>query len=67
MEALRHLLNDDFAAILLNVKMPDMDGFQTAELIRSRRRSRHPISVDREYPGEKVLGANGFGSPGYSR
>src|ERR1700686_3121336 len=41
MEALRHLLNDDFAAILLDVKMPEMDGFQTAELIRSRKRSRH--------------------------
>ena len=38
-EALRHLLDDDFAAILLDVKMPEMDGFQTAELIRSRRRS----------------------------
>src|SRR6266436_893722 len=40
-EALRHLLKDDFAAILLDVKMPEMDGFQTAELIRSRPRSRH--------------------------
>ena len=40
-EALRHLLEDDFAAVLLDVKMPDMDGFQTAELIRSRKRSRH--------------------------
>src|SRR5260370_11162001 len=41
MEALRFLLEDDFAAILLDVKMPEMDGFQTAELIRSRKRSRH--------------------------
>ena len=40
-EALRHLLEDDFAAILLDVKMPDMDGFETAELIRSRPKSRH--------------------------
>jgi len=40
-EALRYLLEDDFAAILLDVKMPEMDGFQTAELIRSRKRSRH--------------------------
>src|SRR5277367_5554771 len=41
MEALRHLLDDDFAAILLDVKMPELDGFQTAELIRARKRSRH--------------------------
>jgi PAS domain S-box-containing protein len=41
MEALRHLLEHDFAAILLDVKMPEMDGFQTAELIRARKRSRH--------------------------
>src|SRR5580693_3728964 len=40
-EALRHLLEADFAAILLDVKMPEMDGFQTAELIRARKRSRH--------------------------
>lgn len=39
-EALRHLLSEEFAAVLLDVKMPDMDGFETAELIRSRPRSR---------------------------
>lgn len=40
-DALRHLLNDEFAVILLDVKMPDMDGFETATLIRERERSRH--------------------------
>lgn len=40
-EALRRILNDDFAVILLDVKMPDMDGFETATLIRERERSRH--------------------------
>src|SRR5260370_27506873 len=40
-DALRHLLSDDFAVILLDVKMPDMDGFETASLIRERERSRH--------------------------
>lgn len=40
-EALRHVLRDDFAVILLDVKMPDMDGFETATLIRERERSRH--------------------------
>lgn len=40
-EALRYLLNNDFAVILLDVKMPEMDGFETAALIRERERSRH--------------------------
>jgi signal transduction histidine kinase len=35
-EALRRLLREDFAVILLDVRMPEMDGFDTAELIRSR-------------------------------
>jgi two-component system sensor histidine kinase/response regulator len=40
-EALRHLLNHDFAVILLDIMMPGMDGFETATLIRQRERSRH--------------------------
>lgn len=39
-EALRHLLNQDFAVILLDVIMPDMDGYETAALIRARERTR---------------------------
>jgi PAS domain S-box-containing protein len=56
MEALRHLLERDFAAIILDVKMPDMDGFQTAEMIRSRRRSRHtPILFLTGYKSDEHL------------
>jgi len=35
-DALRHLLKQDFAVILLDVRMPIMNGFETAEMIRQR-------------------------------
>jgi len=40
-EALRRVLDEDFAAILLDVRMPGIDGFTTAKLIRERKRSRY--------------------------
>ncbi len=40
-EALRHCLAQEFAAILLDVQMPEMDGFETAALIRQREKSQH--------------------------
>jgi signal transduction histidine kinase/DNA-binding response OmpR family regulator len=40
-EALRHILQQDFAVILLDVNMPGIDGFETASLIRQRQSSRH--------------------------
>ena len=40
-EALRAVLRDSFAAILLDVSMPEMDGFEVARLIKQRVRSKH--------------------------
>lgn len=52
-EALKHLLVDDFAVILLDVNMPNMDGYETAALIRNRKRSAHtPIIFVTAYADE---------------
>src|SRR3954451_24347550 len=39
-EALKAVLQQDFAVILMDVQMPGMDGFQTAKLIKEREKSR---------------------------
>ncbi|MGH9282071.1 MAG: sensor histidine kinase [Acidimicrobiales bacterium] len=39
-QALRHLLTDDIAVIVLDVQMPGLDGFETAHHIKQRERSR---------------------------
>src|SRR6185369_5127202 len=40
-EALRCILQQEFAVILLDVNMPGMDGFETAQMIRTRKSSEH--------------------------
>jgi PAS domain S-box-containing protein len=40
-EALSQLLKEDYALILLDVQMPDLDGFQTATFIKQREKTRH--------------------------
>lgn len=55
-EALRCLLRDEFAAILLDVNMPDMDGFETAGVIRGRPSSAHtPIIFITAYSDEEQV------------
>ena len=39
-EALRHLLKGEFAVILLDVYMPGMDGYETAQIIRTREQTK---------------------------
>jgi signal transduction histidine kinase len=52
-EALRELLERDFAVIVLDVNMPDIDGIETAELIRKHGRTAHtPIIFVTAYADE---------------
>jgi signal transduction histidine kinase/DNA-binding response OmpR family regulator len=60
-EALRCLLSQEFACILLDINMPGMDGFETASLIRQRKSSEHtPIIFVTAYHDEVFM------SRGYS-
>src|SRR5262249_29871867 len=55
-EALQRLAGDDFALILLDVRMPGLDGFETARLIRGREESRHtPIIFLTAFEGDRSL------------
>src|SRR5689334_24722379 len=53
-DALRQVLDRDFALILLDVNMPGLDGLETASLIRSRKKSAHTpiILVTADYGDE---------------
>src|SRR5919205_1416523 len=60
-EALKFVLQQDFAVILLDVNMPGLDGLETAALIRSRKRSAHIpiIFITADYSDEIHL-AKGY-------
>src|SRR5678816_1642275 len=59
-EALRHVLNQEFAVILLDVNMPGMDGFETAGLIRQRKNSEHVPIIFITAFGDEMLAARGY-------
>ncbi|HET6584651.1 MAG TPA: response regulator [Nannocystaceae bacterium] len=60
-EALRELLRRDFALILLDVQMPEIDGIETASLIRSRERNKHiPIIFLTAYSQTEEHVARGY-------
>ncbi|HEV3339146.1 MAG TPA: fused response regulator/phosphatase [Pirellulales bacterium] len=40
-EALRMMLDDDFAVVILDVRMPGLNGYETARYIRERKRTEH--------------------------
>jgi signal transduction histidine kinase len=60
-DALRQLLRDDFALILLDVNMPSMDGFETAALVRQRRKTEHiPIIFITAYSDDDERMSKGY-------
>jgi diguanylate cyclase len=60
-EALRLLLSRDFAVVLLDVRMPGMDGYETAELMRQRPQSEHtPIIFITAYGPSETDVARGY-------
>lgn len=60
-EALALLLDQDVALIILDVQMPSLDGFQTAELIRARPRTEHvPLIFLTAIDGEREHRIRGY-------
>ena len=59
-EALRHVLHQEFAVILLDVNMPGMDGFETAALIRQRPSSEHVPIIFITAFGDEMHMARGY-------
>ncbi len=59
-EALRQVLQHEFAVILLDVNMPDMDGFETAALIRQRKNSESTPIIFITAFGDEMHAARGY-------
>jgi signal transduction histidine kinase/DNA-binding response OmpR family regulator len=59
-EALGLVLKNDFAVVLLDVQLPGMDGFETAALIRKRRRSQHTPIIFLTAFADEVRLAEGY-------
>src|SRR5438046_3355517 len=63
--ALKQLVIDDFAVILLDAQMPDMDGFETASHIKHRERTRHvPIIFLTAADRDSHLALRGYAAGG---
>src|SRR5450631_2197003 len=58
--ALEHLLQREFAVILLDVNMPIIDGFETAELIRKRESSRRTPIIFMTAYSDQVFVERGY-------
>lgn len=63
-EALKHLLKKDFALILMDVKMPGMDGFETARYIKERERTKDIPIIFITGHGDEKLVFDGYASGG---
>ncbi len=60
-EALRHLLQEDFAAVLLDIRLAGISGFEVAQRIRSQGRSRHtPIIFVTAYESDEFSPAEAY-------
>src|SRR5258706_8498313 len=59
-EALKFLLENEASVILLDVNMPEMDGFETASLIRQRKRNEHTPLIFLTANADEVQAARGY-------
>src|SRR5438876_5446090 len=59
-EALRRVLENHFAVILLDVNMPEMDGYETAALIRQRKKSAHTPIIFITAFADEIHAARGY-------